>query len=603
MVNLGKKKNIILSIIALFLGVSLFGLVLADRIADDINLTIQTTDSGGNIITGSYDFVFKISNSSTCSNFASVEYTNTTTLTTDDRGIISLYLHNVTINFAKQYYLCYYRNSTLKDTVRISKTPYSFRGIDVNTSSITADKNLNLLTYNITGSGKFYGTINASNITRENWIEASSESGLDVNSSTWWAGLTAWTSGWFTETANSLGFNETRLNNTINAFLGNGTFTGNIDWATAYNGTLARTTATNTFGAFNQTFDTNLLQIASNTNRVGIGTTTPKQTLNVVGTGNFTTGLTVQGITLNDTIDAIVGNGTYALNASLADYTRWSEATNGTLAINSTIAAYVVAKNNSFGTYVRAKNDSLGTYVRAKNDSLATWVGVNFRTLENHSILGSNNFSVFTNNLFVSNNNNRVGIGTTTPKNALDVVGTGNFTTGLTVQGITLNNTINAFLGNGTFTGKIDWATAYNGTLARTTAANTFGAFNQTFDTNLLHIASNTNRVGIGTTTPKHTLNVKGTLNVTQNSTFDEGTLYVEENTNRVGINNTNPQHVLDVSGNLSVDNTLFVDTQNNRVQLCGKISCTGSGGTKSLLYVEGGRISPNTIDFILNVS
>ena len=118
-----------------------------------------------------------------------------------------------------------------------------------------------------------------------------------------------------------------------------------------------------------------------------------------------------------------------------------------------------------------------------------------------------------------------------------------------------------------------------------------------------MHIASNTNRVGIGTTTPKQTLNVKGTLNVTQNSTFDEGTLYVEENTNRVGINNTNPQHVLDVSGNLSVDNTLFVDTQNNRVQLCGKISCTGSGGTKSLLYVEGGRISPNTIDFILNVS
>ena len=205
--------------------------------------------------------------------------------------------------------------------------------------------------------------------------------------------------------------------------------------------------------------------------------------------------------------------------------------------------------------------------------------------------------------MHIASNTNRVGIGTTTPKNALDVVGTGNFTTGLTVQGITLNNTINAFLGNGTFTGKIDWATAYNGTLARTTAANTFGAFNQTFDTNLLHIASNTNRVGIGTTTPKQTLNVKGTLNVTQNSTFDEGTLYVEENTNRVGINNTNPQHVLDVSGNLSVDNTLFVDTQNNRVQLCGKISCTGSGGTKSLLYVEGGRISPNTIDFILNVS
>jgi len=38
---------------------------------------------------------------------------------------------------------------------------------------------------------------------------------LNTNSSTWWAGLTGWVSGWFGVTGNELTFNETKLNETI----------------------------------------------------------------------------------------------------------------------------------------------------------------------------------------------------------------------------------------------------------------------------------------------------------------------------------------------------------------------------------------------------
>ena len=59
------------------------------------------------------------------------------------------------------------------------------------------------------------------------------------------------------------------------------------------------------------------------------------------------------------------------------------------------------------------------------------------------------------------------------------------------------------------------------------------GANNFTIDTNVLHVASNTNRVGIGTTTPQNKLNVLGDVNFTDSSNgiamyFQGGALVVE---------------------------------------------------------------------------
>src|SRR3989344_1030990 len=77
------------------------------------------------------------------------------------------------------------------------------------------------------------------------------------------------------------------LNGTLATWanVGNGTV---AFWSNVVNGTAAVTNAANTFGNFNQTFNSTTLFLWSLLNRIGIGTTSPQNTLNVVGVGNFT---------------------------------------------------------------------------------------------------------------------------------------------------------------------------------------------------------------------------------------------------------------------------------------------------------------------------
>ena len=51
------------------------------------------------------------------------------------------------------------------------------------------------------------------------YIATGEEGNLNVNASTWWAGVSGWVSGWFTQTGNDLDFNETKLNETIDTIL------------------------------------------------------------------------------------------------------------------------------------------------------------------------------------------------------------------------------------------------------------------------------------------------------------------------------------------------------------------------------------------------
>ena len=90
---------------------------------DSLHLTIQTRTAGGIIETGTFAFVFNISTTSDCNN---VLFTNTTSLTTDSKGIVSYYLDNVNLNFTDQYFLCYYRDGTLKSNSKMARVPYAF---------------------------------------------------------------------------------------------------------------------------------------------------------------------------------------------------------------------------------------------------------------------------------------------------------------------------------------------------------------------------------------------------------------------------------------------------------------------------------------------
>lgn len=92
---------------------------------DSLHLTIQTRDSGGTIETGTFTFVFNISTNEDCVS-SNIVFTNTTSLTTDSKGIVSYYLDNVNLNFTDQYFLCYYRDGTLKSNSKMARVPYAF---------------------------------------------------------------------------------------------------------------------------------------------------------------------------------------------------------------------------------------------------------------------------------------------------------------------------------------------------------------------------------------------------------------------------------------------------------------------------------------------
>ena len=124
---------------------------------------------------------------------------------------------------------------------------------------------------------------------------------------------------------------------------------------------MAKTDASNTFGNFNQTFNSTTFFLLSLLNRIGIGTTTPQNTLNVVGDINATTSIFSQDYNLtNGYLYALNGSlwslnysdylniRNYALNDSLwsLNYStfltkiNWAQAVNGTILLsaqNSTI--------------------------------------------------------------------------------------------------------------------------------------------------------------------------------------------------------------------------------------------------------------------------
>jgi hypothetical protein len=78
------------------------------------------------------------------------------------------------------------------------------------------------------GSGQYLSNlpVGVGNTTSEmrNAINQSLYYNFTSNSTTWWANVNDWTSGYFIKTVNSLDFNETKLNNTIDARLTSFTF-------------------------------------------------------------------------------------------------------------------------------------------------------------------------------------------------------------------------------------------------------------------------------------------------------------------------------------------------------------------------------------------
>jgi len=124
--NMFRERGFIFGVLVLFS----LGIICGAAVENSLHLTIQTTNATG-VTTGTFDFVFNISNSSDCSN---VVYSNSATLSTDNRGIISYYLEDVILDFSVQYWLCYYRDDVLINATKLARTPYSF-SLGTSTSS------------------------------------------------------------------------------------------------------------------------------------------------------------------------------------------------------------------------------------------------------------------------------------------------------------------------------------------------------------------------------------------------------------------------------------------------------------------------------------
>src|SRR3972149_10389180 len=122
--HVGKK---IIFLLCIF---TLVGLVSATDVYDALHLNVQVTYSNGTIRTGTFNFVFNISNSSNCA-VANIAYSNSTTQTTDSRGIVSYYLEGINLDYSMQYWLCYYRDGVLIDTSKFARVPYAFKAKNV----------------------------------------------------------------------------------------------------------------------------------------------------------------------------------------------------------------------------------------------------------------------------------------------------------------------------------------------------------------------------------------------------------------------------------------------------------------------------------------
>lgn len=205
----------------------------------------------------------------------------------------------------------------------------------------------------------------------------------------------------------------------------------------------------------------------------------------------------------------------------------------------------------------------------------------------------SGNLHVDTNALYVDGDNDKVGINTSTPSVALDVVGdiacTGDVSAGgdissggdLTVTGsitnsvLTVDNSINCVGINKTSPGcALDVVGDLNAT------GNITGDSFLVVDTNTLYVRSDTHRIGVGTSSPAMTMDIvgntgiTGTLQVSGNVTgstgtllvasdvsVDSGVLKVDTTNNYVGVNKSTPTVPLDVVGNTAIVGDLAVNT------------------------------------------
>lgn len=245
------------------------------------------------------------------------------------------------------------------------------------------------------------------------------------------------------------------------------------------------------------------------------------------------------------------------------------------------------------------------------------------KTFSNDVVIAGK-LSVNSNTLCVDSSNNKTGINTNTPSEALDVSGNINTNGNLIVDtNVLYVDSLNNMIGvnNSNPTHMLDVI----GTIHSSGDITTNGDMNVANST--LFVNSVNNKIGINNPSPSYDLDVSGNIHSAGNLVVNINTLVVDTVTNKIGINNSTPSYELDVSGNiyssgnitsnnaltvagdLTVDvDTLYVDATNNKVgiknsnplyelDVNGHIYSSGNITSNSALIVAGDlTVDTNTL-------
>ncbi|MDD5700052.1 MAG: hypothetical protein PHH00_02560 [Candidatus Nanoarchaeia archaeon] len=637
----------------IFLLISLAGSVYATAAYSNLHLNIQVTYSNGSIQAGTFNFVFNISSSINCAD-ANIVYSNSTTLTTDSRGIISYYLPNVTLDYQNQYWLCYYKSGVLIDTSELARVPYTFQAKNVTLSGVKPDTNFDMAGYNITTTGTgFFGylgsllsrisnlfvqEINATgNITTTGNVTAgyffgdgSQLTGILTSFSEtdpYWAGnYSAYNSSWSSITNTSyylatnpfLFYNSTTLPATSETLwnANYSTFLTHINWANAVNGTLFTTALYNTNYSANDAIYRSITNtsyyLATNPFLFYNSTTLPASSGGISGVGTYGY-VPMWNSTSSMNNSAIYQNGSKIGIGTTTPEMDFHVSSDRSFMVNATAGSTFLRRNTGGGWAMAYKflgtggTDLGGFGGWGSNDELtAYYIGRNYTDAAVY-ITGTS-----------------VGIGATSPLSQLDIsnAGTNGVDTTnsyrLTTSYANVNenkiygfrfNRINA-TGNIATGGyrldidriiRVDNAPSYSTALTIGTSGN----------------------FGINTTSPQNTLNVLGDINATGgiyssgvlvggssgvsgigtygyipmwNSTSSINNSVIYQNGSYIGIGTASPLGKLSITDTADT-NSLYIESSGNNAGIT--LNSTQAGGRTFQILSSGGSAAvPSSLRF-----
>ncbi|MEX0920306.1 MAG: hypothetical protein WDZ69_01845 [Candidatus Pacearchaeota archaeon] len=592
---------------------------LSAQINDTFHINIQTTDSTGDIVTGTFNFAFNVTESSNQTVCENPVYNHSSTQATDTRGIVSLYLPTVgsgggnlsALNFDKQYYLCYSRDGELKDVSQLGRVPYSFRATQVNLSEIDIDSNLTLGDFNVSASSGFFDFLGeVGNRITGLFIQDINASGdVDVTgnvSANWFFGAFNWIVGpdsqlYLDFNGTQLDFNESNLNGTIDSRISEGQGDLHVNMSDYWN-TGDRSALRNISEIMGSWFvnDLNWINFTDGDGRYVLLTDEPDLNVNRSEWWRTDEG---DLDNVGDLLGSWISNDLAWINFTEGD-TRYLLITDeANLDVNSSNFWRTNEGNKEnvediLGSEITNDlnwiNQTVGnqTYVLRGGDT------VSGDYLFNNNFEIGQNLTVGTNLLFADTNSNLVGIGTVTPQNKLNVVGD-------------INGTQTVYAGE--FSGPINWTFLQNypnacpagqavqqigdtltcidvdpenvvngsgtlNTIPRWVAGNELGdsIISQDAGASEVTISGNLNindlladgdinvtgRLDVGTDLGvSGDASVSGSADVDGNLTIGTNALFVDSDGNVVGIGTVDPSHELNVIGDANVTGTVFADS------------------------------------------